>query len=32
MIDLYTNYSKRSIKLLEDTVINIISTNDSGIE
>ena len=32
MIDLYTNYSKRFIKLLKDIVINIISTNNSGIE
>ena len=32
MIDLYANNSKRSVELLKDTVITIISTNDSGIE
>ena len=32
MIDLYANRSKRSVKLLKDTVITIVSTNDSGIE
>ena len=32
MIDLHGNYSKRSVKLLKDTVITIVSTNDSGIE
>ena len=32
MIDLYADYSKRLVKLLRDTVITIISTNDSGIE
>ena len=32
MIDLYANNSKRSVELLKDTVITIVSTNDSGIE
>ena len=32
MIDLYANNSKRSVELLKDTVVTIVSTNDSGIE
>ena len=32
MIDLSANYSKRSIKLLKCTVINIKSTNNTGTE
>ena len=32
MIDLYANYYKRSVEFLKNTAINIMSTNNSGIE
>ena len=32
MIDLCANYYKRYIELLKDTVMNVISTNVSGIK